>query len=707
MPSPNASELPHAEWGPFRLIEKLGQGGFGDVYRAFDTKLEREIALKLLRASSSETTATAVLREARLLARVRHPNVVPVYGVDCFDDRVGFWSDLVRGRTLSALLAVQGRFSPQETTLIGIDVCKAVSAVHAAGLLHRDIKSSNVMREDGGRILLMDFGLSHAFDAPQMLGGTPAFMAPELFRGEPATVATDIYALGALLFQLLAGKPPVGARTAEAIRRAHSAGERTSLYDERTDIPEKLAKVVETALAPDPRDRFSSAGQMITALTEAAGLTTASFEVPVLPAPAPRRRWMPFAVAGAVLLLAASFYWLGPLRSGAKAVSSSPAAHSDFLQAQDLLDRYYRPNNIERAIALFRKSVAADPSSASGHAGLCRALWMQYLDSHDTTLVDPAKVSCARAVELDPDNVSAHITLGMIETSAGSYDLASEELKRGLNLNARSADAWSALADLYQKEGRLADVEPSIQKAIDLAPGAWRYLNQLGLYYLAMGKNAEAAAQFEKATALNPDNARAWNNLGIALRRQNRLEEARSAYQKSLAITPAYNTLSNLGTILRLEGRKTEAIAVFQRAVEMNPSSYASWGNLASAQAQVPAENEKSRASFLKAIDAAEKERDKTPGDATVIAELGSFYAAVQMSEKALPLLRQAIALAGENPRIQLRAAEGFEVLHQRQDALRCVFSALDGGVPIETIRADGDLAELRKDPHFLARAPK
>ena len=228
-------------WGSLRLIQKVGQGAFGEVYRAFDTTLEREVALKLLlpRGQDPESEAQALLREARALARVRHPNVVPVYGVATHDRRVGFWSDFVHGKTLSALLAAEGPFGPREAALIGIDLCKAVSAVHGAGLLHRDIKTGNVMREAGGRILLMDFGLTHAHDAGQHLSGTPVYMAPELLAGDSATIATDIYALGILLFHLLTGKYPVDGSSFAEIRSIHESGDRQALLDLRSDLPEQ------------------------------------------------------------------------------------------------------------------------------------------------------------------------------------------------------------------------------------------------------------------------------------------------------------------------------------------------------------------------------------------------------------------------------------------------------------------------------------
>src|SRR5258706_5781967 len=143
-PAPGALD----RWGPFEGLQCVGSGSFGEVYRAFDPTLQRHVALKLLlpgRLSRAEEV-DALLREARAIARVRHPNVVPIYGVDSHDGRFGFWSDFVQGRTLAELVMTQGSMGAREAALVGIDVCRAAGAVHAAGLLHRDIKARYVMR---------------------------------------------------------------------------------------------------------------------------------------------------------------------------------------------------------------------------------------------------------------------------------------------------------------------------------------------------------------------------------------------------------------------------------------------------------------------------------------------------------------------------------------------------------------------------------
>jgi len=688
-PAPSAPAPALTSWGPFRLLERVGQGSFGEVYRAFDTTLEREVALKLLlpRYGSQGDDAMAVLREARSMARVRHPNVVPVYGVDSFDSRVGFWSDFVHGKTLSALLSAQGRFSPQEAALIGIDLAKAVNAVHAAGLLHRDIKASNVMREEGGRILLMDFGLSLAGGQRHGFAGSPPYMAPELFAGQPASVESDIYALGVLLYQLLTAKYPIDATTISAIRAAHEAGARRSLYDERPDLPKPLAQAVETALASDPGNRFQSAGQMIAALSESIAVR----------AQEPRRRafraWMAVPIAAAL----AWIVWLAP---GSRQLLRGSNPHLDYIKGQNLLDHYYQPHSMENAIQLFERTIGEDPRFALAYASLCRAYVLEYHDREDPSLVQKAQDACGKALALDRELPAPHITLGMLYTQTGKTDLAAQELRLGLGLDSKNAEAWAALAELYARQGRNQDIEPTLQKAADLAPMDWRWPNQLGTYDLTQGKLPEAATQYEKAAALTPDNARVWNNIGIVNRRQNRLAEAEAAYRKAVALDSGGIYLSNLGLVLELEGNYQGAAELYRKSADLNPADYLVRANLASVYERL-GDASKARAAYLEAISLAEKLREKSPNDATLLSHLGSYYATVQMPEKSEPLLRQAAALAPEDPQVLYRVAEGYELMHRRDEALRWIARALARKYSLEALRKAPEMAGLIADPRF------
>jgi len=201
-------------WGRLQLLEPIGFGSFGEVYRAFDTTLRVEVALKLLREEAiAGEGAARFMEEARQLARVRHANVVQVHGVETHDGRTGMWCELVHGMTLERLLSVLGRQGAHEAALIGMQLCRALAAVHAAGLVHLDLKAANVMREEGGRIVLMDFGTvcDLSWTASSRMGGTPLAMAPEQVRGDSVGPATDLYGLGVLLYRLVTLTYPVDA----------------------------------------------------------------------------------------------------------------------------------------------------------------------------------------------------------------------------------------------------------------------------------------------------------------------------------------------------------------------------------------------------------------------------------------------------------------------------------------------------------------
>jgi tetratricopeptide (TPR) repeat protein len=257
---------PTGKWMHLYLLESIGRGSSGAVYRAWDSRLAREAALKLMAASDAGTSATLV--EARRLARVHHPHVVSVYGADQAEGRVGVWMELLEGQTLQELVQAQGPLSAREAALVGADVCSALAAVHGVGLLHRDVKAQNVLREHGGRIVLMDLGAGRDIGADLTfdLAGTPLYMAPEVFTGGSATVLSDIYSVGVLLFFLTTGTVPVPAATLEEIRRAHADRSGRSLRDARPNLPRDFIDIVDRALTREPHRRFGSAGEMERAL---------------------------------------------------------------------------------------------------------------------------------------------------------------------------------------------------------------------------------------------------------------------------------------------------------------------------------------------------------------------------------------------------------------------------------------------------------
>jgi TolB-like protein/tetratricopeptide (TPR) repeat protein len=258
---------PLSTWGHLQIRGILGTGGFGVVYRAWDPRLASEVALKVLARDTG--LGDAVIGEASLLARVRHPNIVSIYGADRCNGEVGLWMELIRGRTLSEIVRTHGRFGAREAALVGLDLTRALATVHGAGLVHRDVKAQNVMREEGGRNVLMDFGAGVETAGPvgqAKIVGTPLYIAPEQFDRPESTPQSDIYSLGVLLYHIVTGSYPIAADSLSAAEAAHRLGQRHRLRDVRPDLPTEFVQVVERAMHPDSRERYQSAGELEGAL---------------------------------------------------------------------------------------------------------------------------------------------------------------------------------------------------------------------------------------------------------------------------------------------------------------------------------------------------------------------------------------------------------------------------------------------------------
>jgi serine/threonine protein kinase len=279
-------------WGPLKIIEHVGRGTFGDVYRAWDSRLDREVALKILRHQEAvdQAGASTVIEEGRLLARVRHPNVVTVYGAERISGEVGVWMEFVHGKTVEQQLREEGPFDVDRVIKIGVELSGALSTVHRAGLIHRDVKAQNVLCDRDGRLVLTDFGagceVQQTTDAgTRELKGTPLCVAPEVLAGRPATASSDVYSLGVLLYHLVTGTYPVRGRTLKDVREAHANNVRTSLAEARPDLPNAFVRTVNRALDPHPDNRYPSPAAL--------GHELASQISPVIqrPTASPARAW--------------------------------------------------------------------------------------------------------------------------------------------------------------------------------------------------------------------------------------------------------------------------------------------------------------------------------------------------------------------------------------------------------------------------------
>ena len=298
-PQSNLSDLTGTTLGKYRLVEKLGQGGMAQVYKAYQPDLERYVAAKVLHPhlTGDEEFAARFRHEAKAIAALEHPNIVRVYDFDTDDGRVAFLvMEYLSGTSLKArlrdlnLLHAQMEFA--EAARIIAALADALDYGHRRGVIHRDVKPSNVILTSDGRPVLTDFGIARILDATVITGsgtvGTPAYMSPEQGKGEPGDARSDIYALGVVMYQLCTGHLPFDADTPYAIILKHLTAPLPPPRSVRPDLPQVLEGVILKALAKNPDDRYQTADEMAHAVRVAAE-SCAAPRVNPLPGPTRRR----------------------------------------------------------------------------------------------------------------------------------------------------------------------------------------------------------------------------------------------------------------------------------------------------------------------------------------------------------------------------------------------------------------------------------
>jgi serine/threonine protein kinase, bacterial len=266
-------------FGPYRLDEVIGRGGMGEVYRAYDTVKNRTVALKRLPpllATDSEFQ-TRFRREAEIVARLREPHIIPIHDYGEIDGRLFIDMRLVEGVDLSSLIGRHGPLSPTRAVNIVVQIAAALTAAHTEGLVHRDIKTSNVLISGANHevgpaddyVYLVDFGIARSGTATSFTAagapiGTLDYMAPEQFLGQPVDRRADIYALGCLLYEILTGKRPFCGEGFAGLMYAHlnTAPPRAS---QQPGVPAALDQVVIRAMAKNPNQRYRSSAEMAAA----------------------------------------------------------------------------------------------------------------------------------------------------------------------------------------------------------------------------------------------------------------------------------------------------------------------------------------------------------------------------------------------------------------------------------------------------------
>lgn len=563
------------KWGALQLVECIGRGGFGEVFRAWDPRLERHVALKLLKAPPHQPAgdpSPIVIREASLLARIRHPNVVTVFGAERIDGVDGIWMELLTGSTLADRLRHEGCLPEPEALATGVEICRALVAVHEAGLIHRDLKAQNVICEPDGRVVLMDLGAGRTLQPGSGsfsdLTGTPMYLAPELFTGAAASEQSDLYSLGVLLYQTVSGKFPVPAATISELADGHAAGRSVRLPQVAPGVSSAFCDVVHRALDANPRQRFGSAAEMAAALLATAGT---SHRLPFLA--------IAVLLMAAVVGLAALTYSAGGQRS-AEPTMPGPILIGEFE------NRTGRPELDGAVQALLKRDLASRSWMAiAGEERIQDALKLM-----KRPVGQPLDRATAREVAARDGGIRTYVT-GSIEARGNGYTIAArigtvEGAERVLTqIIGASEDLARAVGRLSTAVRRqLGDDSPGITSRPREAPEqvTTPSLTALRLYSAALRASArsddQAALELARqATIEDPTFASAHAWVAWCEMVLGRPDAAAAAVRRAVEFSNGASEAERL-FILALSrdvaGQGAEARAAYRALVDISPDHF-------------------------------------------------------------------------------------------------------------------------------------
>ena len=652
-----------ARWGHLTVREPIGSGATAVVYRAWDPRLDREVALKLIPAADPWDHAASIIEEGRLLARVQHPNVVTVFGADRVGDEVGIWMELLAGPTLESVLLDVGALTPDQAVPIGIALCAALAAVHDAGLLHRDIKAANVIRTAEGRIVLMDFGAGRELEDldDSDLTGTPLYAAPEIFRGEPATPRSDIYSVGVLLYRLLTGRYPIDGRTVEEIKRAHETGLSTPLRERRDGLSPRLHRAVERCLAADAAARYARAAELREDLER------------MLPASAwPRRRWLTAAAMVAVGSAAGLWLWdRGGSGAPAAALSVPRLAVWPFTGSGAAGDHAFGAglaHEVQRSLARLDGVISIAYSAGADLAA-----------RHD----DPTEAArILRADLLLLGDISR--TQSAIQVTARLWGVRQrKEIWRDTfsEPERRVQDLVGALAAALRDRLRLTLRVPLRQETDSQT---FRVVLEARSFQERRYESdaLAAAALFHKATTLDPGFAPAWAGLANTLAGAHRLRQGDQPAPPDARIEPAAfkaiqldeflaDSQAALGNVHAGKYQWPGAEAAFRRAIAANPSLVTARTDYALAVLMPLGRHADALALLDQALDYAPETLD-------VLRVQAHFLVNVERYAEAIAVSRRVLASVPDFPFASLWLGRALALSGEWEEAVR-VFGATPG----------------------------
>jgi serine/threonine protein kinase/tetratricopeptide (TPR) repeat protein len=614
--------------GRYRLLERLGAGGMGEVWRAHDANLDREVAIKLLATGAlSDADAQARFRrEALALSRLSHSGIATVFDFDAHDGTPYLVMELVTGGTLETRIA-SGPFPFDEVRRIGAAVADALQDAHHHEIVHRDLKPGNVVLTPGGQPKILDFGVARLLgDAGSrltrtgtILGSLP-YMSPEQLTGDADSPGTDIYALGVLLFEMLTGRRPFVKERAEALMFEIFGSAPPPVQSLRADVPDDLAQLVMACLRKEPSARPGSAAAVSAVLRGGAASTSGptAFAAPALEAIRsiavlplrntsgdPAQEYFVDGMTEAIISDLAHIKALRVIsRTSAMQYKGSTKALPDIARELNV------GVVLEGSAHLVGPRVRVSVQLVSARSD--QTLWA---DRYDRDLVDvltlqsdvASMVAREIAVQLTPAEAGhlarrhvvhpeAHLEVlksrhSMFAATKAALEVALRHVRRGLELAPDSAVAWSALADcqiirivrgMASPAEAGAEAHAAATRARELDPDLADAWTSLGFIASNSGDVAGGLRLLKKAVELNPGSAFAHSMLSRALCAYGRTDEAVAAAMRSIELDPLSSLIRTVhGDALYYAREYQKSVFHYRMAIELDPRFDGAYTDLA------------------------------------------------------------------------------------------------------------------------------
>lgn len=532
----------------YEIIRPLGQGGFAAVFEAHDRVLDRRVAIKqlLLNKATDEKAVKRFVQEARIAAALEHPNIVSIYAMRVEEKRFYMVMEFLPGGSLRALLDKQGKLPVEQAVNLTIGICEGLAKFHAKGIVHRDIKAENILLTADGRPKVADFGIAHVPEAAGGLGltqvgfqpSTLLYSSPEQVRGEPVDARSDVYQVGELLYEMLAGRHYIDMPTLEAQAITHAGTNQIRSQAKLYELLEQaicdempsglrllwrevgaLAEVVEVALLKNREDRFRDAAEF------AATLKTLSINT--TPASDEQRD-------------------LGLQDS--RAYNKRGLAHVG-------------TRNYEQAIVDYSKAIELDPEYAEAYNN--RSTAHLSMENYGQAVTD-----CQQAITLAPDFVSAYVNRAIAYTGLRQYEQALADYGKALELAPHNVYAYYNRGNTHLWMSRYNQAVNDYTQAIALNPEfVAAYVNR-GVAYHELKQSAQALSDFSRAIELNPDYVHAYYNRAGLQHELNQYEQAVADYTKVIALNPEHRYVyENRGDVYASLGDEEQAAEDYTKII--------------------------------------------------------------------------------------------------------------------------------------------